>query len=80
MCSMLLQQVQNIYPSIRNFGVISEKANIGNIPASLSKHSTSLMTIHLFSSRPMGENKKLCSVDSYGKLFGFKTFILMMAV
>jgi choline dehydrogenase-like flavoprotein len=30
------------------------------------------MTIHLFSSCPMGENKKICAVDSFGKVHGFK--------
>ena len=29
-----------------------------------------LMTIHLFSSCPMGMNKKICATDSYGKVYG----------
>ena len=29
-----------------------------------------LMTIHLFSSCPIGENKKLCAANSFGKVYG----------
>ena len=29
-----------------------------------------LMTIHLFSSCPIGENKKLCAANSFGKIYG----------
>lgn len=29
-----------------------------------------LMTIHLFASCPMGENREKCAVDSFGKVFG----------
>jgi hypothetical protein len=31
-----------------------------------------LMTIHLFSSCPMGEDKSRCATDSYGRVHGFK--------
>ena len=34
------------------------------------------MTIHLFSSCPMGENKNLCAVNSYGKLFGYNNIYI----
>ncbi|OQB91089.1 MAG: Cholesterol oxidase precursor [Verrucomicrobia bacterium ADurb.Bin118] len=29
------------------------------------------MTIHLFSSCPMGEDRKRCATDSFGRLHGF---------
>jgi len=31
-----------------------------------------LISIHSFSSCPMGEDKKKCAVDSFGKLHGFQ--------
>ncbi len=35
-----------------------------------------IMTIHSFSSCPMGENMKVCAVNSYGKLHGFKNIYI----
>jgi choline dehydrogenase-like flavoprotein len=36
----------------------------------------SLMTIHLFSSCPMGEDKEKCAADSYGRVHGFKNLYI----
>ena len=40
-----------------------------NIPKAISRDKTSLMTIHLFSSCPMGENREICAANSFGKVF-----------
>ena len=72
MCKILFEAgAKRIYPSIKNFGVINDEKSISKIPKVLSRNKVSLMTIHLFSSCPMGENKNICSVDSYGRLFGY---------
>ena len=77
MCRMLFKAgAKNIYPSIKNFGVINSKESISRIPTVLSKNKTGLMALHLFSSCPMGENKKLCPVDSFGKLFGHENIYI----
>jgi choline dehydrogenase-like flavoprotein len=44
--------------------------DLNKLPAIVPNASTNLMTIHLFSSCPMGENKNICAADSYGKLHG----------
>jgi choline dehydrogenase-like flavoprotein len=36
----------------------------------LPKDRTNLMTIHLFSSCPMGEDARRCPVDSFGRVRG----------
>ena len=33
-------------------------------------------TVHILGGVPMGENKKVCTVDSYGELYGFKNFYI----
>ena len=72
LCKILFEAgAINIFPSIRNFGSINNENDIKSIPDILSKHETSLMTIHLFSTCPMGENRRKCPVNSYGKLFGY---------
>jgi choline dehydrogenase-like flavoprotein len=40
------------------------------IPDVLPADRTSLMTIHLFSSCPMGEDRGLCAADSFGRVHG----------
>jgi choline dehydrogenase-like flavoprotein len=38
------------------------------VGSALEPRTTDLMTIHLFSSCPMGENKSLCAANSFGKV------------
>ena len=77
MCEMLFQAgAKEIFPSIKDFGIIRSMHDLKKIPDTLSKTKTSLMTIHLFSSCPMGENKKKCPVNSYGKLIGHKNIYI----
>lgn len=35
-----------------------------------------LMTIHLFSSCPMGEDRSKCAADSFGHIHGFKNLFI----
>ena len=39
------------------------------MPDNIEPSKTSLMTVHLFSSCPMGEEPKICVANSYGKVF-----------
>jgi choline dehydrogenase-like flavoprotein len=58
-----------LWPSIEGATGLSEEAALsfdGGLPRGL----TQLMTIHLFSSCPMGENTSNCATDSYGRVHG----------
>ena len=46
-----------VYPSIKNYGTIKDINDVKNIPKIIPRDKTSLMTIHLFSSCPMGKIK-----------------------
>ena len=73
MCLILFKAgAKFIYPSIKDYGLIKNENDIHKIPEKLDRFKTGLMTIHLFSSCPMGENRKLCAVDSYGEIFEHK--------
>jgi len=37
---------------------------------------TSLLTIHVFSSCPMGENKNICAANSFGKIWNFENLYI----
>ena len=77
MCEILFKSgAKNIFPSIKDFGILNKIQDLKKIPNLLPKHKTSLMTIHLFSSCPMGENKTLCPVNSFGRLVGYKNIYI----
>src|SRR5262249_29510483 len=57
-----------VYPSIVRGPVLCSPGDLDKIPETLSKTTTNLMSIHLFSSCPMGENRQVCATDSFGKV------------
>ena len=57
-----------LYPSIAGMPPLRSEDDLSRIPAELPAHRTSLMTVHLFSSCPMGENRRLCATDSFGRV------------
>jgi choline dehydrogenase-like flavoprotein len=61
-----------LYPSLTNGPRFTRPIDLNQLPNSLPRSRTNLMTIHLFSSCPMGENQAICAVDSFGKVHGFK--------
>ena len=62
---------REVIPSIIGASSLRNVGDLGALPAALPLDRTSLMTIHLFSSCPMGENPDLCAVDSFGRVPDF---------
>jgi choline dehydrogenase-like flavoprotein len=61
-----------VYPSLRGGGVITSPDEVGRIPKLVTRAGTSLMTVHLFSTAPLGEDPARCPVDSYGVVRGVR--------
>lgn len=59
-----------LYPTVRGGPVLSDPTELDRLPAVLPRGRTSLMTIHLFASCPMGENRARCVTDSWGRVHG----------
>ena len=59
-----------LYPSLLMGEPLRSEADIDRIPMPLVRGRTNLMTIHVFSSCPMGENAERCAVDSFGRVPG----------
>jgi len=59
-----------IYPSTRNSIVLNNMADVEAFCTNISLSHLNLMTIHLFSSCPLGEDLNRCVVNSYGRLHG----------
>lgn len=64
-----------IYPSISGVSLFT-KSSVINIPNILPRSGTNLMTVHLFSSCPMGENLSCCATDSFGRVHGFNNLYI----
>ncbi len=61
-----------LFPSINRSRPLTKPDDLKRLPDVLPDGLANLMTIHLFSSCPMGENKDRCATDSFGRVHGFK--------
>lgn len=69
LCLALLNAgAQAIYPSVVGLPRITSESELSAIPHGLPASRTNLMTIHLFSSCPMGDRKARCATDSFGRV------------
>ena len=64
------------YPSLLLGEPLRSPSDLDRIPMPLTRSLTNLMTIHVFSSCPMGENLDRCPVDSFGKVHGVDSLYL----
>ncbi len=58
-----------LYPSVVGMGPFRTVDELEQWPAVLPRRETRLMTIHMTSTCPMGENRALCATDSFGRVF-----------
>ncbi len=61
---------QVLFPSITGSEPVRSPEDIERLPSVLPAKRTNLMTIHLFSSCPLGENRRKCVADSFGRVHG----------
>ncbi|MFN8602871.1 MAG: GMC family oxidoreductase [Candidatus Binatia bacterium] len=57
-----------LYPSVRGCPAIRSEADLALLPAILPRDRTSLMTIHAFSTCPMGQDRGRTVADSFGRV------------
>ena len=57
-----------LFPSVQGFPSVKTSQELGRFIKALPSDKTSITTIHLFSTCPMGEKTDYCAVNSYGKL------------
>jgi choline dehydrogenase-like flavoprotein len=55
---------------------MSSADDAAKLPRTLQNGQANLMTIHLFSSCPMGENRERCATDSFGRVHGFENLFV----
>jgi choline dehydrogenase-like flavoprotein len=66
---LLAAGARALYPALPGGGTLRTTAEVAALPTTLPR-ATKLMTVHLCSSVPMGEDPARCPVDSYGRVRG----------
>jgi choline dehydrogenase-like flavoprotein len=63
---------RSLYPSIARTSAIAGPGELARLWHEVARSHVGLMTIHLFSSVRMGENRAKTGADSYGRVWGFE--------
>lgn len=61
---------ESVFPCVAGSLPLRSPADFKGIPEQLATGTGNLMTIHLFCSCPMGEDRKRCATDSFGRVHG----------
>jgi len=65
-----------LYPGLAQGPKLLSRRDLGKLPEALPNGLARLMTVHLFSSCPMGEDRSKCATDSFGRVHGFKNLFV----
>ena len=65
---MLEAGAQEVYPSFRGAPVVRNRADLATMRAQFSAARASVMTVHLCSTVPMGEDLDMCAANSFGRV------------
>jgi choline dehydrogenase-like flavoprotein len=69
---LLAAGAREVFPSVWGLPSIKKEADAARwLDEMVPRSRLSLVTVHAFSSCPMGERRELCAIDSYGKVFNF---------
>ncbi len=64
------------YPAVAGEPPLLSRDDLRKLPGQLPDGRANLMTIHLFSSCPMGEDRKQCAANSFGRVHGFDNLFI----
>jgi choline dehydrogenase-like flavoprotein len=67
---MLEAGAQEVYPSFRGAPIVRKRADLATMQAGFSAAKASVMTVHLCSTVPMGEDMAKCGANSFGRVHG----------
>jgi choline dehydrogenase-like flavoprotein len=71
LCELLFAAgAEALYPTVDGSAPLAGIDDVRRVADRLPHGRTSLMTIHLFSSCPMGEDRRRCVADSFGRVHG----------
>lgn len=67
---MLEAGADEVYPSFRDAPLVRGRADLATLTARFSATKASVMTVHLCSTVPMGEDTARCAAGSFGRVHG----------
>lgn len=71
LCECLLAAgAEAVYPAAPGLLPIRDPSDLGRLPERLPAKSTPLTSVHVMGTCPAGENRAVCAVNSWGKIFG----------
>jgi choline dehydrogenase-like flavoprotein len=67
---MLAAGASEVYPSFRGAPIVRSRRDLADVTGSFAATAASVMTVHLCSTAPMGEDRERAAVDSFGLVHG----------
>ena len=67
---MLAAGAREVYPSFRHAPIVRDRSDLAFLSARFSADAASVMTVHLCSTVPMGDDISVAAADSHGKIHG----------
>ena len=67
---MLEAGAREVYPSFRDAPIVRTRTDLATLSERFTATAASVMTVHLCSTVPMGEDTSLAATDSHGRLHG----------
>jgi choline dehydrogenase-like flavoprotein len=67
---MLEAGADEVYPSFRGAPVVRNRSDLATMQSRFSATRASVMTVHLCSTVPMGQDITRCGADSFGRVHG----------
>lgn len=68
--TMLAAGAREVYPSFRDAPIVRRPADLAELTARFDATQASVMTVHLCSTVPMGDDRSIAAADSFGRLHG----------
>jgi choline dehydrogenase-like flavoprotein len=67
---MLAAGAREVYPSFRGAPIVRSRADLAEATGRFAATAASVMTVHLCSTVPMGEDRDVAAADSFGRVHG----------
>jgi choline dehydrogenase-like flavoprotein len=67
---MLEAGAREVFPSFRGAPIVRTRADLADLSARFSAPAASVMSVHLCSTVPMGDDEERCAADSFGRVHG----------
>ena len=69
LCRLLFEAgATELYPALPGVAPLRSPRDLARLPDTIAAGRSNLMTIHLFSSCPMGEDRRVAATDSFGRV------------